>query len=202
VTRVAVLLDVFFGLIPAFFGQRFTTNLSKGDTNEAYQPNRGTVFWWFEAVFEATWRLLMFSSTELSDLELLQQCNLLLTWTVCPQLSWEWNPQAPPLFYRARWAWDPWGPLQTPWEILWPLLYQPITIPYCDHSLFFQKQFLTFYWNQTRLVGAVSIYIYGFVVSSVIISINLIFLFHLQNSTHNKSKTHPNASQNYTYYVT
>ncbi len=56
---VTVLLEqVFFGLIPAFFGQRFTSNLSKRRqiwSLPAQQKNR---FWCFEAVLEATLRML------------------------------------------------------------------------------------------------------------------------------------------------
>ncbi len=63
----------------------------------------------FEVVLEATWRMLMSSFIELSMLIFSLQCIFLLTWSVLSQLSWEWNPQAPPLFYGTKWAWDPWG---------------------------------------------------------------------------------------------
>jgi len=146
---------------PSFFWTGIHLKFVKtGDKFEAYQPNRETVFWFLRLFWRPLGGYYCFFLTELSILNFSQQCTFLLTWSVLPQMSWEWNPQAPPLFNGTRWAWDPWGPLQTPWEILWPLLYQPITIPYCDRTLLWQKQFLNFHVNKTHVVGAVSIYLF------------------------------------------
>ncbi len=41
-----------------------------GDKNEAYQPSDESVFWWFEAVFEDTWRILTVLSDALVPLSL------------------------------------------------------------------------------------------------------------------------------------
>jgi len=117
----------FLGWSQLFLGRDLPQICQKGDKFEAYQPRRETVFWCFKAEVEATWGMLMSSFTELLMLISSLQCTFLLTWTVLPQMSWEWSPQAPPLFCGTRWAWDPWGPLQTLREILWLLLYQPIT---------------------------------------------------------------------------
>ncbi len=119
--------SLLFGLILTFFGQRFASILHKWRQNWSLPAQWLNFLWWFEVVLEATWRMLMFLFTELSILKFSLQCTFLLTWSVLSQMSWEWNPQAPPLFYGTRWAWDPWGPLQTLREILWFLLYQPIT---------------------------------------------------------------------------
>ena len=149
----------FLGWSQLFLGRDLPQICQKGDRFEAYQPSRKTVLWCFEAVLEVTWRMLLSFFTELFNAKIFNVLYFLLTWFILSQMSREWNPQAPPLFCGTRWAWDPWGPLQTPREILWLLLYQPITNSVVITLFERQKTFFKSHLNQTHVVGAVSIYL-------------------------------------------
>jgi len=65
-------------------------------------------------------------------------------------MSYEWNLQAPPLFCGTRWAWDPWGPLQTPREMLQAFTVLTSCKNTCNSLFLYAKSFFFKSLKSTR----------------------------------------------------
>jgi len=72
----------FLGWSQAFLSRDLPQICPNGDKLEAYRPRSETVFWWLEAVLEATWRMLLFFLLGLSTVQFWSLITFMLSWTV------------------------------------------------------------------------------------------------------------------------